>query len=259
MYDPTNYQTPTIRSTLQWLAALADDPHVRAPVPVPSRRGELLTVTPEGTRAVVLTWVPGRRHGGKPRGVHFERLGRLMARLHEHARSWRPPPGFALPAWDEEGLMGGDGFVGVAGDPWIHVPDEARAALKEAREFARRGMRRARSTPMVIHADLHLGNVVFADGEARPFDFDDAGVGHPEYDWAAALSPYRFTPEYIDILRCVERGYGAPAGELDAFHVARRVGLALWVAAIGQRPGPLHGKWRPHFDRYIREMRPLLD
>jgi len=251
IYDPFNYTTPQIRSTLIWLEALARDTDIGAPAPRRNDAGELLTHTDDGRRCALLSWVEGRMHKRSARGVHFERMGRLMAQLHAHAARWTPPPGFERPRWDGEGLMGTEGFVGGDGNPWPRVPEKARAPLQRVAAFARAGLERAGGSPMLIHADLHLANLVFADGRARPIDFDDTGIGHPHYDWAAALSGYRLRPEYPSILARVERGYGARAGDLDPFFAARFTGLALWVAAVGQRPAAQLRNWRALFDRYV--------
>jgi Ser/Thr protein kinase RdoA (MazF antagonist) len=48
--------------------------------------------------------------------------------------------------------------------------------------------------PMVIHADLHAGNVLWNDGSLSVIDFDDCGVGLPIQDLATAMY-YLDTPE----------------------------------------------------------------
>jgi len=258
VYRPRTHTSDELRSILSWLEALARDSEVIAPRPLRNDAGELLTITEQGTRCALLTWVAGRMHPDRPRGVHFERQGGMMAQLHEHAKGWTPPPGFVVPRWDAEGICGTDGFNDGGGDPWPHVPDEARATLEEVVEFARAGMARAGEPDMLIHADLHLHNVVFARGRACAIDFDDTGYGHAEYDWVSALGVHRFRDNYDAVLGHFERGYGAPAGDLQPFYAARFAGLALWIAAMGQRPGDFQAQWRTYFDRQFDRARRCL-
>ena len=58
----------------------------------------------------------------------------------------------------------------------------------------------------LIHADLHLDNTLFADGEARLIDFDDCGFGYRIYDVAVALWELRHRRDYTRLSRCSGRG-----------------------------------------------------
>lgn len=70
-----------------------------------------------------------------------------------------------------------------------HGPDDWTAQGTKRAAMDMLGERSA--TFGLIHADLHLDNVLFAGGEARPIDFDDCGLGHWLYDIAVTLWLYR--------------------------------------------------------------------
>ena len=82
---------------------------------------------------LVLRWMDGRLHAAAPRPVHLRRLGSAMARLHNHAAQWHPPPGFARIRWDWETFFGDTMIYGgtKAGDVWDLLPGDLR------RRFAR--------------------------------------------------------------------------------------------------------------------------
>ena len=42
-------------------------------------------------------------------------------------------------------------------------------------------------TLQLIHADLHMGNVIDQNGELHIIDFDDAGFGHPSQDLSISI------------------------------------------------------------------------
>ena len=39
----------------------------------------------------------------------------------------------------------------------------------------------------LIHADLHMGNVIDQNGELHIIDFDDAGFGYPSQDLSISI------------------------------------------------------------------------
>jgi Ser/Thr protein kinase RdoA (MazF antagonist) len=166
---------------------------VQRPVPSPEG-GHLLELVPDrGVEPIacsLLHWVEGRSASGPLSEDEAARLGELLATLHEHARTWRPPASFTRPR---------------------HGPDAWRAALArtavlEERGLARRaelelmervvGQAEAELAPLaadpqrggLIHADLHTGNVLFHEGAARPIDFGRAGFGPWLYDLAECLA-----------------------------------------------------------------------
>jgi Ser/Thr protein kinase RdoA (MazF antagonist) len=55
----------------------------------------------------------------------------------------------------------------------------------------------------LIHADLHMDNVLFRDGEARAIDSDDCGFGYWMCDFAVSLCDWHGAeewPRYRDVL-----------------------------------------------------------
>lgn len=93
-----------VRSELQWLAALARESPVSAPVPLPTVGRELAIVVDNeavpGQRVCsVLHWMSGqlREHSASP--IHLGRVGRAMAELHVHAQRWSRPKNFTRITW----------------------------------------------------------------------------------------------------------------------------------------------------------------
>lgn len=96
-----------IASELDWLDALRGQDVVQTPPIVRARDGRRLVSvsTPAvGARNVVMfEWLPGITgdlDAGAAAITQFETLGVISARMHGHAREWRPPPGFVPPRWD---------------------------------------------------------------------------------------------------------------------------------------------------------------
>jgi Ser/Thr protein kinase RdoA (MazF antagonist) len=141
--------------------------------------------------------------------LHFERLGRIMAALHNQASGWATPPGFVRHALDEDGLMGAAPFWG---EFWSHPVFSSieRALMLRLRDAVRAALVRygkARGTYSLIHADLHSGNVLVQGERAAVIDFDDAGFGWHQYDLAVALLNYREHPHFEAFRAACIAGY----------------------------------------------------
>ncbi|HEY1015863.1 MAG TPA: phosphotransferase, partial [Herpetosiphonaceae bacterium] len=241
-----SYNTaPEIESELIWLDALRHETDLAVPEPLRASDGTFAVTLggPEtgGARSVsVLRWMRGALRERNVTPGRLAQLGRLMARLHSHGRQWRPPARFARRRWDWDGIMADGGHFGVPAeqawamipaelrDDWLLVGERLRAAMAELGEGA--------DAFGLIHADLHLGNVIFADGEARAIDFDDCGFGYWVHDLAVILGYWRLDPDWPEMRDGLLGGYATvqpfPAGQLDyldIFMVARRVSLMLWV------------------------------
>lgn len=259
IHEPGEAAPPEIGSELAWLAALAHD-GLPVPQPVAARDGARTVRAdapgvPLGRICSLQRWVEGRA-AGRPGRRHLTALGRLTARLHQQAASWRPPPGFERPRWDWHGLFRGRWICGLdAAATWDRLPARHRAAFEAVANRVRAAMDALGQGPEsfgLIHADLHVENVAFCRGEARPFDFADCGHGYWLYDLATSLD-HTSPPGARDALLA---GYGEvrplPPGvheHLAAFVAGRRVDLTLWGLARPEIARGMGERWPAYLDR----------
>jgi len=168
-----------------------------------------------------------------------------MARLHHHAAHWRPPTGFTRRHWSWEGLFGDRaGFYLDSHDVWALLPPAYAEPSERVANQVRQVMHEPGQGPAVyglIHADLHMGNVLFANDEARPIDFDDCGFGYRIYHCAAALCDWQDAGEWPRLRDALLEGYAqirplpqAQLAYLDLFMAARHVPLMLWATDMAQ-------------------------
>jgi Ser/Thr protein kinase RdoA (MazF antagonist) len=243
--------TAAVRSELCWLTALRAETDLLVPEPLRTRDGELTTSAsapgvPEPRVCSVLRWMDGRMHTAAPRPVHLHRLGSAMARLHNHADSWRRPSDFVRIRWDWEAFFGDVMEYGGlnAARVWDLLPEELRRSFERVAVRSREVMARfGDGTDVVglIHADLHLGNALFAGGEVRLIDFDDSGIGYRLYDVAVALWELRHHADYDAFSAALVAGYTRhrplPADHLaylDTFIAVREVAFGLWYAGTAR-------------------------
>lgn len=236
-----------VRSELDWLQALRKDLHLTVPEPVPvSDTNELVqTHVLQGIlrHVVVFRWVSGRmlRKGGRP--VHTQRLAQLVARLHQHAAQWDRPELFSRLHLDTAAYFDGIPEMGtceeaeqIARSTSGAVGKQLQRVVRAAHVLREWGHDRyaaldCGTRPLLIHADLHLGNVVFSGREVCPIDFDDSAFSHPMIDLAVVLR--RSSAEHRHAAVAGYRSVQALPEEwvqaLPVFICARQVQVSWWA------------------------------
>ncbi len=243
--QPDTRTVDELRSEALWLAALRRDTGLGVPEPVPTRDGDLLTTAradgvPQWRACLLFRWVEGRFLRRRLTPARLRQVGALTARLHAHAASFPLPPAFTRPCLDVEVMV--SRWQSQADDSLLAtVSLEDRALFYTAADRIRaaiNGLGLSADRFGLIHADLHHGNYLFHDGEARVIDFDDCGFEHHVYDLATtlwALQTHRRLPALQDALL---EGYSAvrplPPGwdtHLQAFIAARYLIVTYYVVA----------------------------
>ena len=198
----------------------------------------------------------------------FRDLGRIFARLHNRAQSYKlSNPRFKRQEWYEYDVVDIDRFA---------PPEEQLVRERTARIIER--LNQLPRTPDdygLIHADLHPHNFCFADGRITTFDFDNC-----EYAWfvkdvavivfyvaraeargqrepavAAFLAP--FMAGYRELRRCDQRWMEAIP---DLLALQRSMNYALFHQY--RDPGPPDGATRDAWSRFRRDIEadtPVLD
>jgi Ser/Thr protein kinase RdoA (MazF antagonist) len=244
-----------IVSELAWLRALREAGAVRTPGIVRTHAGGDIVGLPEpggGERhAVMFEWVSGIEPTGE-RPAEFAELGAVTARLHRHARQWRPPPGFTRFTWDWDTALGESGHWGRWRDGLAVGPAED-ALFERTAQVLRRRLARFGNGPDrfgLIHADLRLANLLIDDdggdgdgdgernGDLHVIDFDDCGFSWYLYDLGASLSFIEHRPEVPELIGAWVDGYRTegelPAeqeAELPTFVMLRRLLLVAWIGS----------------------------
>ena len=188
------HSVPEQQAELLWLHALGRDTDLAVPIPIPTARGEPLTLAeapgvPGPRPCVLFRRVPGQPPTSTVRPATVARLGALTAQLHHHAERFVPPPGFARPSWGWDRLFGPSSALAIAALPARDRTIVAEAAIRVAEGLAALGT----GPPVwgLTHADLHVGNLLIDHGRVGVIDFDDCGWGYYLLDFATVLSSLR--------------------------------------------------------------------
>jgi Ser/Thr protein kinase RdoA (MazF antagonist) len=220
VHRPGYHNLAELESENAWTTALSDA-GIETPRPIATREGRGYATVPYGdageTRHVgLIEWLDGEPLaallGRDDPGLLavFGRLGELIARMHLHAATFAPAPGFARHRLDVEGLVGDDPWWG----PFWHVPEfspDEQGRVLDVRERIRRRLAvygTGREVFGLIHADLLPVNVLArTDGAVAAIDFDDTAFGYHLYDLAVPISELTDEPHFPAIRDALLAGY----------------------------------------------------
>ena len=254
LHRPGYHSLEELDSERIWLAALsAADISVPEPAAAPDGRFFVPVTVAEGdVRFAGLTrWREGevmadlQRTLDVPQSVSdpFAQLGELMGHMHDQAAGWDVPTDFVRHRLDADGLLGEQPFWGRFWEV-DELTDDQKDRLSSARTNAHARLveyGEPDATFSVIHADLHLGNLLIdTAGRLSVIDFDDAGYGWHQYDMAVALLHVRGTPDadaaeqaFLEAYRRVRPIADDDLAWIPFFEAVRLMALIGWK---GQRP-----------------------
>ncbi|WP_432843034.1 phosphotransferase enzyme family protein [Dactylosporangium sp. CA-092794] len=244
----TGYHTlEAIEAELAWLNALRTEAGIRTPQVLPSVYGRRVVTVPAGPpeeprRVVMFEHLPGTEPPDTDLPRAFGTLGRITARMHEHALRWRRPPRFTRFAWDYDAAFGPAARWGRwqdgpgIGPAEIKILGRLDATLRHRLAVFGKG----RDRYGLIHADLRLANLLVDDSDTFVIDFDDCGFGWFLYDLGSALSFLEHDPRapeliaaWVDGYRAVRPMPGADEAEISTFVLMRRLLLVAWIGSHG--------------------------
>jgi Ser/Thr protein kinase RdoA (MazF antagonist) len=235
-----------LRSEVQWVASLANA-CIPVPQPMSTIDGEhyvSVRVGGEDRYVGVIDWVEGRplggpvSSGGEDVVPRYGRIGEIAAAIRIHNATWDQPRSFVRRRWDADGLVGQNPLWGrfwevdALTDHQRDLFASARAELHRKLSSLSTGSDRFG----LIHADLHLGNLM-ADGEQLTvIDFDDAGFGWFSHELAVALHPVLNEPTFPEARKALLTGYrrSHPLADdeiqlIDAFLTIRCLMIVSWL------------------------------
>lgn len=257
------YNSPReTESELIWLEALDG----LGPRPVRARDGELVArVNTPGVAAshvCVFRWIEGKIIAHRFSLQTGAEVGSLMARLHEHASSWRQPAHFTRHDWRRMSM-----FTDEAAPPevWELLPAEHRRefeSVKKAVVPVCRGLSRSGGAGL-LHADLHGFNVLRTDHGLAAIDFDDCGFAPWVYDVAVTCGFWRshHREKYAALMEGYHRVREFPDGQLQHLPLviaARLAGVCLWLTGRAQENAKFRKDLRENQDRLLRRVREAL-
>jgi Ser/Thr protein kinase RdoA (MazF antagonist) len=189
--------TENLKAEIAWVRHLAADGRVKVPQPIQNLQGEFHTsilheISGRMFHCVLYSWIKGEELEDEPTDEQLFALGAAMATMHNMARDFTLPAGASLPIFDDALWWTEDFLLSEKSS----LDTDARSLISQALSAIKAGVDKlyVDSTPILIHADMHGGNVLWDKGSLSVIDFDDSGFGLPLQDLATAMY-YLDTPE----------------------------------------------------------------
>ncbi len=231
-----------IASELSWLEGLADDTSLVLQRPVRTKGGALVsTVTGEqgNIACSLLRWIEADPFPAVPSPDQVERLGTIIAILHAHAREWPVPEGFTRQMYD---LAFHRQQVNKL-DMGLHdgvIREEDFAIIQETLELILAVLTEAQEPLILIHADLHRGNLLVSGTDVHPIDFSLCGFGFPLFDLGTCLPgiPADLRPVLLRAYQRQGRLSSAYPRLIDAYFLLSRMGAYVYLL-----PNSLEHEW----------------
>ena len=267
VHRPGYHTRAELESEQQWTEFLSKS-GIAVPTAVKSKDGryfeEVSVAGTEETRQIgVVDWVAGvplseilQDDPSQTRiRSTFRTLGGLMANFHLASKSWKPSPVFVRHSWDTEGFVGEKPFWGKFWE--LGASDEETrqrlVSIKNQIQDLLSHLPQDKNCFGMIHADMHLDNVL-KDGERlNVIDFDDAGYGWHAFDLAVGIYHLLLSPTlrtHFELVRSsVAEGYLEIRPESE--YIVAMVPLFLLIRSlvtlkwIEDRPEVGHGDMIP--------------
>lgn len=206
-----------VAGEVAWLDALAQETDIRVPSVRRTPSGEAVVSTSiagddKDVPVTILERVPGQQVQTKDKNArHFEELGRLGAKLHQHAQAWCPAKKREVdrPTYKADSVLNGGvtGPVAAVLGPKADVVNEALSLLRDRLAETEAKLGAAHDSFGLIHCDLSFGNVLFGEQGAVPVDFDDCGFGYYLHDFAVPLAGAYQEPRFEERYDAFLGGY----------------------------------------------------
>ncbi|WP_028594795.1 phosphotransferase enzyme family protein [Paenibacillus assamensis] len=189
-----------------------------------SRSGEyvlgLVSDQGETIYATLMKWLEGDLLSEAPTERQASNMGQLMARLHNAAAEFTPDGDHAFPTWGVDSFRKNMAkleqyypcFLSEKG--WSMYQSAAAKMIADLEAVEKQAYNFG-----LIHADLHMENVIFKGEEAFPIDFARCGYGYYLYDIAGTIlglggEHRRIFLEGYESIRKLEEDYERPLASM---------------------------------------------
>ncbi len=223
-----------IVSELQWLEALAHETDLILQHPVRTHDGALVQTVVgddgEDVACSLLSWIEGDLFPKNPSLEQVEQLGVVIETLHHHTRKWTLPDTFTRPIYDSAFYRRQINMLAMGVSDGI-IKDKDFAIIQKTLEQILAMLEELKEATILIHADLHSGNLLVSDADIRPIDFSLCGFGYPLFDLGTCLPA--IPPDLrSNLLAAYQRIESLPPEYprlIDAFFLLSRMGAYVYM------------------------------
>lgn len=204
-FAPTQKQWPgsveAIEALMIWLEDLSKEMDFPTPRPINTQDGNLIGTGQDAkgmtNHVSLLQWVPGKllwdeKTDPLPESLpstHLSDIGRILARLHEHALKWNNKSQNNRASVNRLGfdIIQSKIHIAVERGHFTKEEGEILAQAAKATESHLCSLEASKSENGLLHGDFHVGNCAVKDNKIGIFDFEACCRGPFLFDIAKTL------------------------------------------------------------------------
>ena len=192
--DPEFVNKEKINSELQWLEALNSDSTLKVQSPVYNINGNMVsTIEHDGNTLFcsLLTWLEGtvRYEDQTYTTAQAENLGKMVAKLHDHAASWQLPSGFTRPEHNFQRLQMCLDKLLTENRELAFFDNHTAITLQKTVDKIKicYQLEQQEHNWGLVHGDICENNYLINGDEVSPIDFSLCGFGSFSEDITGSL------------------------------------------------------------------------
>ena len=219
---------------------------------------------PEARACVLFSWIPGKSLDERESAENYARIGTLMAQLHTFAESYQLPTEFRPMQWnttfywDEPYTLDDPAYAHLITPQRRAILDVAIARVET---YLQTLFSQSPTPPILLHGDMHCGNVHLHRNKLYALDFEDLMLGYPIQDIAITLYYGRDEPDYPIWRAALKEAYSAvrpwpeQADEaIDLLRIGRMLTFINYVThAMPNEAEDYLSNWFPKIEAYLEE------
>lgn len=244
-----------IREELAWVENVGCMTDLKVPVPLRSKENNLvenifLSEINRERQCCMFHWIEGERMWKGLSEKHLYLIGQNMGKLQKHTGKRKVKH---RNYWTADGLLGKNPKMGPVTNLSVATKKEQEIITRKRDEVFKVIKAYEQKYPQrsgLIHADMHLGNVIFAKNEMGIIDFDDSGYGAYMYDVVIPLIMTRHALKERKDLKLMPKfkeamlkGYSENMNieqidmdMIDWYEKARAITMLGWVQSRSDNP-----------------------
>lgn len=244
-----------ILEELKWTESVSKSTNLMVPIPLRAKSHQLLETVflPEvGSKRYVCIfhWIDGHNVWKSLSQKHLYLLGQKMGFLQKQSVKRKVKH---RRYWDAEGLLGENPKMGPTKNLLVATKIQQKIVSESSEQTFQEISNYEKKNPNklgLIHADMHLGNVIFTKEDMGIIDFDDCGFGAHMYDIVIPLIMSEFVlkerkelkqmPKYTEaMLNGYTEAMSINQADLDIlkwYTKARGIAMLGWVQSRSENP-----------------------
>ena len=203
-----------IQAHMKWLEELAQTSSLVVQTPIKNRSGEFVAKVPiseagENVLCTLQSWIEGEHPDGDFTASQAESVGVMMAMLHQTSSQWQSSIAAKIADYEINNLFDDVKQLYTMVDSNIISPNQF-AAIEHASQRISQITNMLGKGPEVfgpMHGDLHHGNILFFQDQARPIDFD--GLRNSYYLFDLGTTLYHILYQNTEIRNALINGYSS--------------------------------------------------